>query len=129
MVAVGDLTKNISRSEVACKCGCGFDTADIETVIAVQVCADHFARQLRKPKVVVDITSACRCEDYNYSIGSSAGKNSQHVKGRAIDFSIRGVSSKDVQAYLMVKYEGKWGIGSYSNFTHLDSRSGPAARW
>ena len=29
---MGDLTKNISRYEIACKCGCGFDTIDIEVV-------------------------------------------------------------------------------------------------
>ena len=26
---MGDLTKNFSRSEFACKCGCGFDDIDL----------------------------------------------------------------------------------------------------
>lgn len=124
---MGDLTKNISRSELACKCGCGFDTADIETVIVLQACCDHFARQARKGKVILDITSGCRCEEYNKNIGGS--ENSQHVKGRAIDFVIRGVSPSDVYAYLAGRYSGQFGIGRYRDFTHIDSKSGPQRRW
>lgn len=126
---MGDLTKNISRHELACPCGCGFDTGDIETVIAVQACVDHFARLKRRPRLVLDITSACRCESYNASLVPRGAPNSQHLLGRAIDFSIRGVPAADVHAYLLSKYPDKWGIGGYNNFNHLDTRGGPAARW
>ena len=123
---MGDLTKNISRYEIACKCGCGFDTIDYETVKVVQECCDHFAKRLGKDRVVLYITSGCRCPEYNERIGGR--KNSQHTKGRAIDFVIRGVLPADVQLYLMGKYKGKYGIGQYDNFTHFDTRS-REARW
>jgi len=54
---------------------------------------------------------------------------SQHLVARAIDFSIRGVSPEDVYNYLDKKYAGKYGVGRYGTFTHIDTRTGPAARW
>lgn len=124
---MGDLTKNISRHEVACKCGCGFDTADIETILAVQICADHFAQKLRKARVVLNVHSGCRCEAHNEAEGGS--RNSQHLYSRAIDFSIGGVDPSDVYDYLCVRYPDQFGIGKYNTFTHLDTKSGGARRW
>jgi len=125
---MGDLTANISRSELKCKCGkCGFDTVDWETLEVVQDCADHFAEQLGVERVVVNVNSAARCLEYNRSIGSTDG--SQHTKARAIDFTINDVKPADVYAYLCRKYPDRYGLGSYATFTHADSRSGPPARW
>ncbi len=121
------LTKNISRHEMACHCGCGFDTMDWETVRVLQDCADHYAEIRGLDRSVVTITSAARCLDYNRSIGST--DNSQHPRGRAIDFTIAGVRPHDVYAYLADEYPDRYGIGNYSNFTHLDTRSGGPARW
>ena len=47
------------------------------------------------------ITSWLRCEPYNLMIGGSV--NSRHIKGMAVDFYIKGVSIKDVQAVLEPK--------------------------
>lgn len=118
---MGDISKNISRSEIACKCGCGFDTIDAVTARAVQDACDHFAEQLDVPRVVLDISSGARCEERNRSEGGSY--RSQHLLGRAIDFKIRCVSPIEVQAYLLAKYPDRFGIGTYSNFTHFDSRN------
>lgn len=130
---MGDLTKNINRSELACSCGCGFDSIDIEVIIAVQQCCDHFAKKLRKDRVVLDITSAARCYEYNRKPLSEGGPgsndNSQHPKARAIDFKIRGVVPAEVYAYLVSMYDGRFGIGRYDSFTHIDSRTGGSARW
>jgi uncharacterized protein YcbK (DUF882 family) len=124
---MGDLSKNISRYEVACKCGCGFDTIDAETVAAVQAVCDGFARQRGLDRVVLNINSAARCQLYNRKVGSN--DRSQHVKGRAIDFTISGVKPADVYAALVAAFPDRYGIGSYEGFTHLDTRGGPAARW
>lgn len=126
---MGDLTKNISRHELMCKCGkCDFQTGDFETIMIVQECCDHFAEKLGVDKVSVSINSAHRCFEHNRSdaVGSSDG--SQHPRGNAIDFKIRGVSAKEQYEYLAAKYPDKYGIGCYSNFTHVDSRR-YKARW
>ena len=33
---MGDISKNISRHELECHCGCGFNTVDYSLVIAIQ---------------------------------------------------------------------------------------------
>lgn len=123
---MGDLTKNISRHELACNCGCGFDTGDIETVLAVQDACDHFAKVLGIEKVTLDINSGARCFVWNEH--EKGSKYSKHLDGRAIDHRIREVSVKELHEYYMVKYPGKYGIGKYRTFVHLDTRK-DMARW
>jgi len=124
---MGDLTKNISRHEVACKCGCGFDTMDVETIQVLQETCDFFAAAQGLDKVVCHIHSGCRCIPYNRKVGSTDA--SQHTQGRAIDFSIEGVWQDDVYGYLVWMYKNYYGIGSYDTFTHLDTRTNGPARW
>ena len=52
---MGDLTKDFSRQEFACKCGCGFDRIDPRVVDMCQVIRDKLGAPVR-------INSACRCE-------------------------------------------------------------------
>lgn len=120
------LTKNIWRKEVACKCGCGFDTIDFETIQVVQECCNHFAAQIGVDKVSLHVNSAARCKDHNKAIGGSP--KSQHVYGRAMDIVIDGIKPADVYEYLVTTYPDRYGIGNYASFTHIDTRSG-VARW
>lgn len=123
---MGDMTKNISRHEIACRCQCGLDAMDYTTIKVVQATCDHYAKVMNIKKVVVTITSGCRCLDYNDSIGSSSV--SQHPKCKAIDFVISGVNPYLVYEYLNDKYPNQYGIGKYADFTHFDSRD-IKARW
>lgn len=120
------LSKNIWRSEVACKCGCGFDTIDIETVEIVQDCCDYFAKKLGQDRVYLNIHSGARCKKHNKAVGGKP--NSQHLLGRALDISITGVKPDDVYKFLDGNYPTIYGLGSYSSFTHIDTRTG-IARW
>lgn len=117
---MGDLTVNLSRHEFACKCGCGFDTVDVETLQVVQDVCTHF--QCR-----VLITSGCRCEHHNTSVGGS--ENSQHTKGRAADCKFSRVEPEAVYHYLNSRYDGKYGFGVYKTFNHIDTRTDGPARW
>jgi uncharacterized protein YcbK (DUF882 family) len=115
---MGDLTKNFSRSEYACKCGCGFDTVDYDLVMIHQQIRDHFGSS-------VTITSACRCDEHNARCGGA--DNSQHKDGRAGDIIVYGVSPEEVGMYC--EEIGVPGVGIYDDFTHTDSRSNGPARW
>lgn len=130
---MGDLTKNISRYEIACHCGCGFDSLDFETITVVQEICDHFAETLGLDRVILHIHSAARCFSYNRipvkDGGPGSNDQSQHPLARAIDFHIKDVSPDVVYSYLCQKYPDRYGIGSYESFTHLDTRSGGSARW
>lgn len=124
---MGNLTKNISRHEIACNCGCGFDSIDIETINVVQECCDHFAEELGLEKVFLGVNSGCRCLTWNAFQGSAS--TSQHTLARAIDFHIIEVAPRIVYKYLNEKYPNCYGIGNYKSFTHLDTKSGKPRRW
>lgn len=124
---MGDLTKNISRHEIACKCGCGYDTIDFETIKIVQETCDHFTNVSGSERVILDITSGARCAEHNNRVGGAAG--SQHPQNRAIDFRIRGVNPFKVYDYLNERFPNKYGLGRYKTFTHVDSRTTGMGRW
>mgnify|MGYP002622529959 CR=1 FL=1 len=82
----------------------------------------------------ISITSGYRSKATNQmlrerSLARTKGKptaetpaeNSLHMLARAVDFSVPGVSVKDVSLY--VKELGIGGLGVYSSFTHLDTGS------
>lgn len=116
---MGNLSKDFSRYEFACNCGCGFDTVDVELIPVVQDLRDHF----NKP---ISITSGCRCVKYNKRVGGA--KHSKHMISRAADIQVHATKPKEVADYLEKKYPGKFGIGRYRTFTHVDTRAG-MARW
>ena len=124
---MGDLTKNISRHELVCHCGCGFDSMDVETIDVVQGCCDYFAKELGCDKVTLIITSASRCVRHNRSVGSN--DTSEHPKSRAIDMKIVGVNPVLVYGYIDTKYADRYGVGLYPTFVHLDTRTDGPARW
>jgi uncharacterized protein YcbK (DUF882 family) len=113
------LSKHFYRHEFACKCGCGFDTVDAELI-------DVLEDVRRQWGVAVKITSAARCLEHNSSIGST--DKSQHVLGRAADIVVQNVAPIHVHNYLDSIYPNTFGLGSYDNFTHIDTRS-IKARW
>lgn len=111
------LTENFDRSEFACKCGCGFDTVDVQLIAYLEGIREHFDRP-------VTITSACRCPDHNMAVGGAT--NSWHLKGRAADIQVEGTPAHVVQEYCnLINVPG---LGMYNSFTHIDSREG-VSRW
>jgi len=123
---MGDLTTNISRHEVACNCGCGFDSIDFKTILIVQSACDYFSHVLGR-KCVLDVSSGCRCLAWNDHEDGS--EDSQHIYARAIDHSIRGVEPSVLAEYYMSRYPSKYGIGTYKTFVHFDTKTGRSRRW
>ena len=121
---MGDISRNFSRWEFKCPCGkreCGFDTVDGELLTVLEALRLHFVARS------VTINSGCRCQGHNVDIGGS--KKSQHMYGRAADIVVARIRPVDVQDYLEALYPLKYGVGRYSTFTHIDTRSGAPARW
>lgn len=126
---MGDLTKNISRHEVKCKCGeCDYQTLDIETAQVVQDACTHFEKELHVEKVVLMINSAHRCPKHNSSENVGSSDKSQHIRGNSLDHYIKGVPVKVLHDYYIKKYPNKYGIGLYGTFVHIDTRA-KKARW
>ena len=78
---------NFTREEFACKCGCGFDDIDPLLVSALQRLRD----EVQRPVIV---NSGCRCRSHNAAVKGS--KSSQHLRGKAADIKIDGMTSRDI---------------------------------
>lgn len=117
---MGDLSPHFSRHEFACKDGCGRDTMDYETLTVIEDVRSHFG-------VSTTVNSGYRCAAHNKAVGGAS--NSQHLYGRAADIVVSGVAPSKVYDYLSKKYPNKYGVGKYSTFTHIDTRTNGPARW
>lgn len=129
---MGDLSKNFSRNEFACKCGCGFDTVDVQLIDILEV-VWQFADSHSNDKIFVKINSGCRCLQHNGHVGG--GENSKHLIGRAADNCVAPskkdqvvVTPEQVFYFLDSKYPDTLGLGLYESFVHVDSRKNKA-RW
>ena len=119
---MGNLSKNLSRHEFACKCGCGCNTVDFELVGVIQDVCDHF-------NCTVEITSGHRCFKHNRTPEVGSNDNSMHPQGRAGDCKFKFTSPLEVHDYLCEAYPDQYGFGLYNTFNHIDTRSGDSARW
>lgn len=118
---MGDISKNFSRWEYSCNCGCGFDTVDVELNHVMQ---KHVRDYYNKP---VTVTGGNRCFPYNLTT-PGASKTSEHVEAKANDFTVEGVSPRAVYIHLDSLFPKKFGIGLYEDRVHFDVGS-TKRRW
>ena len=119
---MGDLSEHFSRSEFACKCGCGFDFVDAELIRVLE----NLRAKLGNRKI--EITSGCRCPHHNALEGGA--RNSKHLLGIAADIKVAGWPPSAVAECLEDLYPGQYGLGRYlkKTITHIDVRK-TTARW
>lgn len=106
---------NFKIREFRCKDGSDNILIDSQLVRMLQDVRSHFGS-------AVSITSAYRTESYNKRIKGAAA--SYHTKGMAADFTVTGVSNREVASYL--EKTGARGIGFYNytgGFIHVDTRT------
>lgn len=133
IIRIGDksvnvpLSKNFKKSEF--KCRDGTDVPDelmpnlLELVENLQIIRDHIGKPIH-------VISGYRTPKYNRRIGGA--RKSQHMKAKAADIIIRGMSPVEVRAIIInlikEKKIKKGGVGLYKSFVHYDVR-GWNARW
>lgn len=108
--------KNFKLSEIKCKCGgkyCkGYPVGfSYELLDQLQKVRNHF----KKP---VMITSAIRCTKHNANVGGI--KNSKHTQGKAVDFYVKGVSYKELYAYIKTLPHNNYTYNISGNVMHHD---------
>ena len=121
------LSKNFKKSEFRCR-----DGSDVppelmdnlrELVENLQVIRDHINKPVR-------VISGYRTPKYNRRIGGA--RRSQHMKAKAADLRVRGVSAAELREIILKlikeKKIKKGGVGIYRTFVHYDTR-GWNARW
>ena len=110
-----DEIQYFSREEFRCpcpRCG-GFPVEPKEALVRL---ADQVREHFGEPATV---SSGVRCQAHNDELPGSA-KNSYHVKGKAMDFCVRGISGAKLLAYVKTMpvhyaYQIKG-----SDFVHMD---------
>lgn len=111
----GDITRNFSRSEFSCKCGCGHDRIDGAVVDICQRIRDALGEPVR-------VNSGCRCPKHNKAVGGVA--DSYHVQGLAADLSCAGGAARLFKIIKELHGAGKLPRLSYCikypTFVHID---------
>jgi uncharacterized protein YcbK (DUF882 family) len=118
-------TKNFSRRELACKCGCKIVPTGIAANLAQLAQALQQLRDLAGVPLIV--TSGHRCPQHNAAVGGAKG--SQHMQGIAADIWSKHLTPVELKALAeKIPAFANGGIGLYSRWVHVDTRKGPA-RW
>ncbi|NTY87783.1 serine/threonine protein kinase [Serratia fonticola] len=113
------LSPHFTRQEFACRCGCGAADVAPELIEVLEAARVHFG-------VPIIVVSGRRCKTHNSKVGGALV--SQHLYGTAADIKMSTVPPADVAAYFEKTYSGRYGVGRYATFTHIDVRK-TAARW
>ncbi len=117
---MGDMTRDFSRSEFACKCGCGKDNISPKLVGALQALRDTIGEP-------IIINCGCRCARHNKDVGGVP--NSQHLQGTAADIRCASLTPRELKKFAEeIPAFANGGIGLYETFLHVDVR-GRRARW
>ena len=118
-----NISPHFARSEFACRCGCGFDTVDVDLLRVLEALREHFEKPVR-------LTSAARCRLHNKAIGGS--DFSMHLWGKAADVVVDDVTPGQVYDWLDGHAPSKYGLGLYQRgaggWVHIDVRPSKA-RW
>lgn len=113
------LSTNFKVKEFSCSDGSDPIFIESDLVNILQKVRTHFGKS-------VTITSAYRTPGRNKAVGGTT--YSQHLYGRAADIKVKGITPKNVAAYVEKLMPKSGGIGTYSTFVHVDCRS-TKARW
>lgn len=74
----------------------------------------------------ININSGFRCKTHNTKVGGAS--SSKHMEGIAADVSCPGLTPYQLASYAKNIPQFK-GIGVYSGWVHLDTRSGKRVIW
>ena len=121
------LTNNFWLKEFNCNDGVEVPSTLIPTVQKLSNQLQVLRDYIGKP---IYITSAYRHRTYNRMIGSN--DRSQHVKAKAADIKVKGMSPEDVHVIIEMLIDRgdmlQGGLGLYDTFIHYDIRK-TKARW
>ena len=105
---------NFTREEFACKCGkCGgFPEEPSQGLVRLaQRVRSHF-------DAPATVSSGVRCRTHNERVGGVA--NSRHLRGLAMDFTVRGRSAKEVLEFVLAQPQTRYAYAIDGNYVHMD---------
>lgn len=124
----GLITEHFSWEEANCRCGCLMpDKVAIQIPLTAEWLEQIRAGLGNRP---MEVISWYRCPKRNAAV--KGVPTSQHLLGKAVDFTMMGLSANVVQQ--IIRSKGLFpklisGFGQYGGSTHIDRRSGPSVAW
>lgn len=110
-----DNIKYFKRQEFACPCPrCGGFPVEPKQLLVE--CCENVREHFGKP---MTISSGVRCQAHNDELSGSV-PNSRHVKGKAVDFAVSGVSGSKVKAYVDTLPGIRYSYIISGNWVHMD---------
>jgi hypothetical protein len=106
-----DSIKYFKQSEFACKCGCGFDSINLNLVKILDEIREYFGQPMT-------ITSGCRCAKHNATLSGSVS-NSRHISGKAADIQVKDTDKSKVLAKCKEYVKNGRARYTYTNNTNM----------
>lgn len=113
---MGDISRNFSKHEFECKCGCGKSNPTIELVATLQDMRDYIKSATGKDMPIV-INSGVRCDKHNKDVNGA--DQSAHLTGEAADIAV----SSSYERYWILKAAmiiGVKRVAVEDGFIHID---------
>lgn len=110
MIQRVNLSKDFYEDEFICQCGCGLLNVKPKFISLLQAIRNE-------TKTAMEITSGCRCEEHNMSVGGKMG--SAHTKGLAADIAVYNSTQRFAFIQSAIKL-GVIRIGIATDFIHID---------
>ncbi len=109
-----DSVRYFSKEEFACRCGrCGGFPAEPEEALVrlAEKVREHFGEP-------VLVSSGVRCAAHNAAVGGVS--NSRHLRGKAMDFAVKGRTSVEVLRYVNQLSGIRYAYAIDSSYIHMD---------
>ena len=103
------------KEEFRCKCGKYCDGFPAQPERKLLLLADRVRGHFASPMVV---SSGVRCKTHNANVGGAAA--SRHMSGKAMDFTVRGKSAKDVLAFVQSQEDVRYAYAIDDSYVHMD---------
>ncbi|WP_434779713.1 YcbK family protein [Neisseria sp. Ec49-e6-T10] len=87
-------------------------------VMNLMYALQEWARLAGVSNPLITVNSAYRTARRNATI-ENAARNSMHIRGQAVDITMRGITIE--QLATMAKYFQVGGVGTYNSFVHIDT--------
>lgn len=118
IIHMSKVTKNFTREELMCKCGCDTLVIDLEAVGKLQSMRDQIGP--------IIITSAYRCKDH--PIEAKKKNPGIHNTGGAFDIACSDSVSR-INIIKSAVDQGVQGLGLHGEFIHVDFRDSTGVAW
>ena len=105
------LSKNFTREEIQCRCGCGANDISMDLIARLQEVRESLGQSMR-------ITSGVRCVSHNSKVGGS--ERSSHLAGNATAVDIACDNSRYRQKLLEAMMPVFDRVGIAKTFIHCD---------